>query len=211
MQITKENLVEWFTKYNRMYFSGELKTPYFRITNSKRMNGYFSNITKHGPSIGISNYYNRTEKQFCNILIHEMIHQYIRQKGLKDTRAHHGTVFYSIADRINEDGWDIKRTSSNAGLLPNNSEDKVYNLVAFIDGHDRPFVMRYHPDYRWLLKRYFERHWRYYTNLSWFTSNDAAKFDTLPCCRRSVSGMFITKQEFENLKDKYAEEYNKAM
>ena len=58
-------------------------------------------------AIRISNYYDMTERQFQNVLLHEMIHYSIAYTGTKDTSPH-GVVFRGMADAMNRKyGWDI--------------------------------------------------------------------------------------------------------
>lgn len=75
----------------------------------KRYNGMFSRkwILKDGKKIvedRISIYRNSEDFDpifLDSLLVHEMIHQYIYQNGLKDTSTH-GRLFKSFKDRINE-------------------------------------------------------------------------------------------------------------
>ncbi len=56
-----------------------------------------------------------TERQACNVLLHEMIHYYIAYHGLKSERPH-GVAFRSMANALNTKyGWNITVSSSTKG------------------------------------------------------------------------------------------------
>ena len=113
MTLTISYISEKFEKYNNLYFNGSLKTPKFKISNSKRALGtlsisrrlnFYGGYTKE-HTISISKYYDRTEKQYDNTLIHEMIHMYVyRVEGHKhDGVLGHGLRFIRQCRRIRKD------------------------------------------------------------------------------------------------------------
>ncbi len=57
-------------------------------------------------TLSISNFYDQSEYQFRNVLLHEMIHLSIAVSGVKDTSPH-GVVFRGMMSRLNREGWDI--------------------------------------------------------------------------------------------------------
>lgn len=118
MTLTIDFISSKFSLFNREYFGGVLDMPEFRIVRVKSYLGrYHWKYGGYGSDgcrlllesvIYISDRYDRSEFEYCNTLLHEMVHLYIRQKGIRDSRSHHGEVFYSIASRINrEGGWRI--------------------------------------------------------------------------------------------------------
>ncbi len=114
MQVDKGILQVWFLDFNKRYFDGELPTPILAIGNSRTQLGTMSWRQSHKwlkstytYTIRISNFYDVEEKDFKNVLLHEMIHLYIESKHLKDTSSH-GRLFQTMMQRINSYGWEIK-------------------------------------------------------------------------------------------------------
>ena len=201
MELTIKFIETKFNEFNKEYFKGELITPIFKIIGAKSYLGQLSwknkNKKRYDYVISVSNYFDRSEKDFCNTIIHEMIHLYIRQNNIKDTNKHHGKVFYSIADRINKYGWDISRTNDTIGCELTTKETVTYNMVAFIDRKGRYFLMRYNAKNR---SNYVAKFIKYkYTGIIWFTSTDNKKYATFPECRTGINGLFITKGEYEEI------------
>lgn len=147
MTLTISYISEKFEKYNNLYFNGSLKTPKFKISNSKRALGtlsisrrlnFYGGYTKE-HTISISKYYDRTEKQYDNTLIHEMIHLYISQNDIIDNGSH-GRRFKAECARINKYGWDLSRTTDTSGWklseeaqkrLDNKLSNATYNIIVY--------------------------------------------------------------------------------
>ena len=203
MQITTSYLEQKFNEFNKTYFKGELKTPAFEIIKSKRTNGqyhwesdWYGNIKV--SIIRISNYYDCSEFDYCNTLIHEMIHLYIRQNKIKDTRPHHGKVFYSIADRINrEGGWDISRCNSRKGSLTHSNQDFVVGAWKIKPNQYFVFVMSKQKIQYYLA--WFDSRADYFKDPIVFVSNNAAEFATYRTCRKRINGYYKTLDEFNQL------------
>jgi len=123
MQIDILWLRRWFATFNRQYFDGGLPTPRFHIGHSRTQLGTLSfkrKMTLRGArlfdfSLGMSNYYDQSERQFQSVLLHEMIHLSIAASGLKDTSPH-GVVFRGMMSRLNREGWDIHVMTPTSGL-----------------------------------------------------------------------------------------------
>src|SRR3712207_7148569 len=63
----------------------------------------------------MTTYYDMTERQAQNVLLHEMIHYSIAYTGLRDT-APHGIIFRGMADKLNRDhGWEIRVMTTTRG------------------------------------------------------------------------------------------------
>ncbi len=144
MQIDIQWLRDNFRAFNARYFDGVLPEPRFYIGRSKtrlgslsykrglvwgRKSFFRSGIIMRGKgeafTLTISNYFDQTEYQFRNVLLHEMIHLSIAASDVKDTSAH-GVVFHGMMQRLNREGWDIRVTT------PMNGTPKAYTGSANI-------------------------------------------------------------------------------
>ncbi len=121
MQIDIIWLRDNFRQFNKQYFGDNLPEPRFFIGRSKSQLG--SLAYKRGLILGkqifcrgnmanaftlsMSNFYDQTEYQFRNVLLHEMIHLSIAASRVKDTSPH-GVVFRGMMARLNREGWDIR-------------------------------------------------------------------------------------------------------
>lgn len=199
MELTICFIRESFHKYNKKYFNSELIEPNFSIINTKTILGRFrAKNSFYGNklyTIEISKFYNRNEKQYDNTIIHEMIHQYIKQKGIKDTSSH-GYYFKSIAERINRDGWEIYRCNSMENIDINANNRKEYHIFIFKDKNDKYFLFSSAKSSVDSFKVYFKTYKREY---KYFTSFNSIAYGRLPACRCSFRGKFITKEEYDNL------------
>jgi hypothetical protein len=206
MQLTEDFIKKNFIVFNNEYFDGKLKMPKFRVMHTKSRLGLCSwkntSGVKTDYTISVTDYFVFGEKKLQNIILHEMIHLYIRQNGIKDSRTHHGRVFYSIADKINRHGWNIARTDSVNGY--ETKEKKTYHLIAFKDSKDKYFLMAYNPKYESYYVSYFAKYPYHFKNPVWFTSDDSKAYGSLSECHRGVRGRFISKEKYNALQGKYA-------
>ena len=113
MIVTKEYIKEKFLEYREKYFKGmqPLPIPYFFVIHSYKYGGLFE-WTYPGPrallkkkAIGISDYWDYTEEQFRDILIHEMIHYYVAYNRIDRsdrTGGGHGEAWKKMAKEFNE-------------------------------------------------------------------------------------------------------------
>ena len=114
MIISEFNILAGFQSFNHKYFNDELPIPSIVIRHSYRTLGYFhcdlDGYTIIEPTIEISDYYDYTESQFRDILVHEMIHYYLVYNG-KDRKCRHGKEFIEVADEFNRKyGMNITST-----------------------------------------------------------------------------------------------------
>jgi hypothetical protein len=111
-----------FGFYNKKYFGGRLKTPKFSLDcpygnwGFYTPNGTFNRVTRRatifGPgTLSLTSKYSRDEKDLIGTLLHEMIHMYINTVMKLYPRNPHGEEFYGIANRINQDGWNISESN----------------------------------------------------------------------------------------------------
>lgn len=103
-----DNMLLTFDECNMNYFEGKLLFPQFDLLHSYRTCGYFQyttggwfDKTVYDPFIFITDYYDFTESQFVDIMVHEMIHYYLAYCG-KDRRCRHGKQFKKMAERLNK-------------------------------------------------------------------------------------------------------------
>lgn len=99
------NMLLTFDTCNMNYFEGKLFFPQFGLLHSFRTCGYFQfsgygDGSIYDPCISITDYYDFTEKQFVDIMCHEMIHYYLAYFGL-DVKCRHGKAFKSMANELN--------------------------------------------------------------------------------------------------------------
>ncbi|WP_315404690.1 SprT-like domain-containing protein [Hoylesella saccharolytica] len=115
MQIINEWLITWFDIFNRNYFDNKLPRPRLTVSHSRTRLGSMSfkrktvwgRTTRSDYAIHISNYYEQTDREVQNVLLHEMIHYYIAYTGLKDTSPH-GILFKGMMNELNRKyGWNI--------------------------------------------------------------------------------------------------------
>lgn len=200
MELTIEFIKENFHKYNKEYFDGVLKEPKFEISKTKRQLGCMQR--KCGSYlIRVSNYYDRSEHDYLNTLIHEMIHLYIRQQGIKDTNTHHGRVFYAWADKINKHGWEIARCNSVGDAPLTNGGNTTYYIGAFLTDNCNYFYFRFTPTNLREYKDFLCEKKRYMI----FTSHNDNKFNKLTTCRSRLRGYYLTKEEYDTFFNDYGE------
>lgn len=108
MVANHDNMLLTFDTCNMEYFEGKLLFPQFDLLHSYRTCGYFHYLnggwfdkTIYDPIISITDYYDFTEKQFVDIMVHEMIHYYLAYTG-EDKRCRHGKKFMAMAEELNK-------------------------------------------------------------------------------------------------------------
>ena len=107
MVANHDNMLLTFDTCNMEYFEGKLLFPQFDLLHSFRTCGYFQytkggrlDKTLYDPTISMTDYYDFTEKQFKDIMCHEMIHYYLAYVG-EDRDCHHGKKFKKMAEDLN--------------------------------------------------------------------------------------------------------------
>ena len=123
MTLTTDILRTWFRQFNTDYFGSELPMPRIVLSKARTRLGTMACKCTHRLmkrvytdfTIRISTYYECTEREFQETLLHEMIHYYIMYKHIPDTSSH-GKVFREMMHRLNSRyGWHITVSSSMRG------------------------------------------------------------------------------------------------
>lgn len=123
MELTYSFLQEKFMEFNKRFFANELPIIPIHINRTRRQFGayHFSRdyFRKETPDkITISNYYDRTEKEYCETLIHEMIHYFMSIKNIDRNGDPHGYYFIRMAKEIsNKSEYNISIHSSSEGKI----------------------------------------------------------------------------------------------
>lgn len=131
MKLTTDILEEKFDECNKQYFNSELPYPFLGVFSKKRPFAKFTYLIKKKngkkellyKKISISDYYDFTEEQLIDILVHEMIHYYIAYNGIKDNKEH-GKEFTLMMDRLNNEfGLGIMKTRSTSSYTRKRAND----------------------------------------------------------------------------------------
>ena len=206
MQINTEWIAVNFDRFNKDYFGGRLTPPKFSVNNARTRLGSmafkwkrsFLKRESYDYIIRLSNYYDIPEVEFQNVLLHEMIHYYIAVNRFKDDSVH-GTMFRSIAQRINKQGWNIvvrtdtrkwpvaernrkKQIARKRTVLAANTTDGKYFLSVIGPGSIQKVMLQITRTPQIREARWFE------------TSDDY--FQHFPQCR-TLRGRIVTKDFWE--------------
>jgi hypothetical protein len=207
MQVTVAWMQEWFERFNHDYFGGGLPLPRLALSMSRTRLGFMAckrRVRKgrteyYDYSIHISNYYDRSERQYQNVLLHEMIHESIAYSGLKDTSAH-GVIFRGMMDNLNRKyGWEMTvmtsaRHTAVAGGIP---QDRTYLVLAIALHTGERMLTVVNPRYARQLNRQLPTIVAM-SEHGWYTSKDAYFF-SFPQVR-SLRGRRVSAVEYERKK-----------
>lgn len=213
MIITLDYIENAFEKYNKKYFNGTLVKPSFVIMHKKRVFGTFNRTLKYDElfgeyrwkfTISISDYYERSEFEFNNTIIHEMIHQYIRQNNLKDTSTH-GRIFKSECERINKDGWKLSTYGRSLGCRKNSNRrnDITHNVCLYYNPNNGKHMLFCYVDGK--KTRYMNLLGRLGVDKYCFFESKDEIFDSFVVCRSRIRGLYV--EEHEKLKE-YVKSFN---
>ncbi len=105
------NMPRMYHECKVKYFGDcKLPTPKFAVMHKKYLFGcfsYYKNCGRHkkhpisNPTILMTDYYDFDEKDFIDIMTHEIIHYYVMYNGI-DTKNHHGNAFKKMMNELNE-------------------------------------------------------------------------------------------------------------
>jgi hypothetical protein len=198
MIVTKNYIEKAFRKYNALYFNNELNTPIFKLSSATRCMGMFICDKIGNMTIKITKAFDITEKELDNTIIHEMIHQYIFEKKIKDTSGH-GIYWHKIARSINKDGWNITQFGECPQTLAPTTREKGYCMFSMLDKSGDRFVFRVTPT---LVTRYSKALVLMGFRDIHYTTSFNAEFDAFTNCRRKIKGRYISHNEWEKMKVK---------
>lgn len=147
MKLSQTWLNETFDHHNQTYFiplfGTELKRPTFIIKCLKRYGGYFNH--KNGqPIIAMSNFREYTEQGNSDTLLHEMIHEYIWQVGIKDNKTH-GKEFMRILNTLKAHGAVVSPRVLPQYVIGYDNAPQEVILLAYLNQKGRYFVCRVSP------------------------------------------------------------------
>ena len=118
MIITTEEIKKQFAYWNEKAFNNELPVPTFELTQTKRTLGQFCSGRFFGEptyKIRISIFYDRPLSSYIDTIVHEMLHFYIKYKGIKDNSSH-GRIWKRMATDLSyKFNLNIKRTNPAGG------------------------------------------------------------------------------------------------
>jgi hypothetical protein len=204
MTLTVEQLKQWFRQYNDAYFGSVLPMPALRLSKARTRLGTMSCRCErrlfrrryYDFTISVSTYYESTEREYQNVLLHEMIHYYIAFKGIRDTLAH-GREFHRIMLWLNQEyGWNISVSSPQRGKTPDASRtyNDDYVVLALTTRTGEHYLSVVNPKHVQLLDRQ-ARSVQKIAQHKWFKSHDSY-FRTFPKVR-TLRGRRVSKEVYE--------------
>ena len=117
MTPTLTQMQTWFDEFNTKVFKDELPKVKISFNNTRRQLGQFYWGPTRGIGIKISLFYDRTEEQFRNCLLHEMCHLFCYNRGW--VNEGHGNHWKTIADyAYRKTGLYIQRCEDIKGWVP---------------------------------------------------------------------------------------------
>src|SRR3712207_845171 len=209
MIVTTSWMETWFAKFNAEYFGKGLPMPMLKLSKARTQLGQMSckRVTRWGRTklydftIKMTTYYDMTERQAQNVLLHEMIHYSIAYTGLRDT-APHGIIFRGMADKLNRDhGWEIRVMTTTRGWKKAVSatartpeKPSRYLVLALEMANGDHFLSVVHPNYALKIDRQLGR-MAQVARYAWYFSTDSY-FENMPQVR-SLRGKRVSLDDFE--------------
>lgn len=119
-----------FDFFNKKYFGGQLRAPRFSVNDCPEdLWGCYDSATN---KLSLTQLYSRKEHAIQETMIHEMIHMFIITVKGVNPWFEHGPMFYSIANKINADGWNI------SAITNMTDDDVLYRGEKIPDEADNP-------------------------------------------------------------------------
>ncbi|MBR6264088.1 MAG: SprT-like domain-containing protein [Prevotella sp.] len=139
MKITKQLLEKLFVEYNKKYFDNFLKRPKITTYIGENSMGIFSikegrNISE--KKISIARNFNLTKEELRDLLLHEMIHEYMYMKYGKMS---HNRQFVKKMNELNKKyGFDIRRNSKHLFKKYKPQKSFFYTIIGLFKKLKRP-------------------------------------------------------------------------
>lgn len=207
MNLTIDHLRRRFALFNGLYFGGRLPEPEFGLSRARTLLGRFSCRYERRSLFGrrratdfairVSTFYELTERDCDNILLHEMIHLYIAAGGLRDTSPH-GSLFRREMQRLNAAGWSIGVTTNTRSMPVAERSARKPRIVLVMSLDDGRWLVSVVG--RGSMRRLdaLARRVPAVTGHAWYVSADPY-FARFPMAR-SLRGRAVTAAEMERLK-----------
>jgi hypothetical protein len=124
MTPTLAQMSAWFDEFNHIVFNNTLPKVKISFNNARRMLGQFYWGGGRGIGIKISLFWDRTEEQYRNCLLHEMCHLYCYNNGW--IHEHHGDRWKGIAAyAYRKTGLNIQRCEDISGWTPSGKKNQA--------------------------------------------------------------------------------------
>ena len=152
MKPTIAQMNKWFNEFNATVFANELPLVPISFNNTRRQLGAFHWSVRSGQKITISLFYDRTEEQYRNCLLHEMCHLYCYHQGWRN--EHHGPHWQTIARKATRiTGLKIQRCENISGWEASNKTNKA-RLEKVEAKKSAPYVIVdvEYPDFHFIIK-----------------------------------------------------------
>ena len=132
----------WFDEFNHIVFKDTLPKVKITFTNTRRQLGQFYWGNGRGVGIKISLFWDRTEDQFRNCLLHEMCHLYCYNQGW--IREGHGSRWKAIADYAYlKTGLHIQRCENTRDWVPADQDGlSKAAIILDLDYGDHHFLVK---------------------------------------------------------------------
>ena len=201
MQLTETKLKEIFNEWNEKAFEGKLPIPNFKLTTTKRMLGSY---TLSNRLISVSVFYDRTENEFVNTIVHEMLHYYIHYFNIKDTSAH-GRVWKRMANDLNKrfPELSIARCGTHSHVVNKNLlelKGGAKKRIVFVGkGKNGNYYGSIIPEKN--LNRFHRiyTNWSFLSNIHFIEHYDNEVIMALPTVRTRGAIKRISKDDFDDL------------
>lgn len=213
MVVTESWIKKEFIKFNSLYFDGKLPMPIIKLSHARTQLGALAyknewlwgrRIRCFDYTIKLSTYYDMTERQAQNILIHEMIHYYIAYFRIRDSRPH-GVKFQKMASDLNRKyGWKIKaievakdwKVAEYYRKKEEQKSPRQYLVLALKIQSGEYFLCSISPKaYPKINKEVL--HQKEIVQYCWYTTQDSY-FEYMPVCR-TLRGKKVSEAEFLRL------------
>lgn len=184
-------LCRWFDKFNADYFHGGLPRPAIELSRSRTMVGTMSckrsrimgRVRLSHFKIRVSTFYQLSEREAMEVMLHEMIHYHIAYNNIGDTSAH-GQVFCKIMRDINQKGgWNITVSAHMSDHeLTDSAKRQRARLVMALEMRDgRCLLAVVNPSYATAIRDTLHRD-RNVAKMQWYLTADPY-FATFPQVR----------------------------